>query len=202
VVAWAGRAADSAVVGQRFSGDGITGMTGSGTRGAKLGTIAHYVGVGAEYCIVVLLAVWLSRVLGISAFPGLAFRVGGLALTGAGGCLVAWCCWLQFTVGQGTTGFSEPTRRLVTSGPYGVVRNPMMEGQFILFAGLGLLLDLAGMFLLLPLLALAIHGVTVLVEEPSLRGRFGQEWIDYASRVPRWFPRLGRADKDSGTKRS
>lgn len=69
----------------------------------------------------------------------------------------------------------------------------MMEGQFLVFAGLGFLLDLGAMFLLLTILILAIHGFTVLVEEPNLETRFGQEWIDYTKRVPRWFPKLGIA---------
>jgi protein-S-isoprenylcysteine O-methyltransferase Ste14 len=175
-------------------------MKGSQNNTRKLGTIAHYIGVIAEYCIVIFSAVWLSKVLKIPGLFGFPFRVAGLVLTVMGSFLIAWCCWLQFIVGQGTTGFSEPTKRLVTCGPYGVVRNPMMEGQFLLFAGLGLLLDLGAMFLLLPILILAMHGVTVLIEEPNLESRFGQEWIDYARRVPRWIPRLGRAQKGSDAK--
>jgi protein-S-isoprenylcysteine O-methyltransferase Ste14 len=168
----------------------------------KLGIIAHYIGVITEYCIVILSAGWLSKVLKIPGLFGFSFRVAGLILTVFGLFFITWSCWLQFTVGQGTTGFSEPTKRLVTCGPYGVVRNPMMEGQFLLFAGLGLLLELGAMFLLLPILILATHGFTVLIEEPNLKSRFGQEWIDYAMRVPRWFPRLGRAQKDGNAKQS
>jgi len=69
----------------------------------------------------------------------------------------------------------------------------MMIGQFLYFAGLGFLLDLAAMFLILPILILTTHGFTVLIEEPSLKRRFGREWANYAERVPRWFPRLRKA---------
>ena len=168
----------------------------------KLGTIAHYIGVAAEYCLVICLAAWLSHALPVPRLLGFPYRVVGLALTAVGSILIAWCCWLQFTVGQGTTGFSEPTKRLVTSGPYRLVRNPMMEGQFLFFAGLGLFLDLGAMFLLLPIIILATHAVTVFIEEPKLESRFGQEWVDYPSRVPRWLPRLGKVEEGSQADRS
>ena len=166
----------------------------------RLGTIVHYIGVTAEYFTVIFLSVWLNKVLKIPSLFGFPFKVAGFVLTALGMLLIAWCCWLQFSVGQGTTGFSEPTTKLVTSGPYGIVRNPMMEGQYFVFAGLGFLLDLGAMFLLLPILILAMHGFTVFIEEPNLKSRFGQEWIDYAERVPRWFPRLWRTQGGTGAK--
>jgi protein-S-isoprenylcysteine O-methyltransferase Ste14 len=48
------------------------------------------------------------------------------------------------------------------------------------------------MFLLLAILIIAMQGFIVFIEEPDLKRRFGQEWVDYTERVPRWFPRLGR----------
>jgi protein-S-isoprenylcysteine O-methyltransferase Ste14 len=164
----------------------------------RLGTVAHYVGVIGEYFIVVFLSAWLNNVLNMPSLSSFTLKIVGLVLTSFGLFLIAWCCWLQFTVGQGTTGFSEPTKKLVTSGPYGIVRNPMMEGQFLVFAGLGFLLDVSAMFLILPILVLATHGFTVLVEEPNLRSRFGEEWIEYSKKVPRWFPRIRRTG--SGTR--
>lgn len=166
----------------------------------RLGTIGHYIGVIGEYFIVIFLAVWLNGALKIPTLFGFPFEVAGFVLTAFGLFLIAWCCWLQFTVGQGTTGFSEPTKKLVISGPYGIVRNPMMAGQFLVFAGLGFLLNLSAMFLLLAILIPAMHGFIVLVEEPSLKNRFGQEWIDYASKVPRWLPRLGKTGNRTGAR--
>lgn len=166
----------------------------------RLGTIAHYVGVISEYFVVVFLAVWIDKVWGIPSLSGLPFKVAGFALTASGLLLIVWSCWLQFTAGQGTTGFSEPTKKLVTSGPYAVVRNPMMDGQFLVFAGLGFLFDLGAMFLVLPIVILAVHGFTVMVEEPNLKGRFGQAWIEYAESVPRWLPRLRRGRGSTGGK--
>jgi len=158
----------------------------------RVGTVAHYIGVTTWYFVVIFLAIWFNEVLQIPSLFGLPFRVIGFVLTALGLSLIGWTCWLQFGVGEGTTSFSEPTGKLVTSGPYGIVRNPMMYGQFVVFAGVGFFLDLGAMFVVLPLAILAMHGVIVWVEEPSLKRRFGEEWVRYAQRVPRWIPRFGK----------
>ena len=163
----------------------------------RLGTIAHYIGVFGEYFVVIFLALWLNNILNIPSLFIFPFRIFGIILTAFGLFLIVWCCWLQFKIGQGTTGFSEPTINLVTSGPYGVVRNFIMEGQFLFFAGLGFFLDLVAMFIILPILILAIHGFIVLIEEPNLKRRFGQKYIDYCKNVPRWIPKLKKTKKSA-----
>jgi len=161
----------------------------------RLGTIAHYIGVICEYFIIVFSAIWLDNIL---KFPNLFFfplNIFGLILIAFGINLIFWTSWLQFKRGKGTTGFSEPTKKLITSGPYGIVRNPMMEGQFLFFAGIGFLLDLMAIFLILPILIFAIHLFTVYVEESDLKRRFGQEWEIYCKNVPRWIPKLKKTKK-------
>ena len=158
----------------------------------RLLTIAHYIGVICEYFLVIFFAIWLDNIL---KFPNLFFfplKIFGLILITFGIILIFWTSWLQFKMGKGTTGFSEPTKNLVTCGPYGIVRNPMMEGQFLFFTGIGFLLDLIAMFLILPILIFAIHLFTVYVEESNLKRRFGQEWESYCKNVPRWIPRFRR----------
>jgi len=161
----------------------------------RLGTIAHYVGVLCEYIIVILIVLWLNDLLMIPKFFSFPVRMVGFGVTFFGIFLIGWCCWLQFTVGHGTTGFSEPTTELVTLGPYAWVRNPMMLGQFLFFLGLGVTLNLGAMFILLPVIILATHVFTLYIEEPALKRRFGQKWIDYMKRVPRWIPRFSKLKK-------
>ncbi|MFX0196793.1 MAG: methyltransferase family protein [Candidatus Hodarchaeota archaeon] len=155
----------------------------------RLRTIAFYILIGGWYLVVIFLAVWLNKVLKLPNLFSFPPRVFGFILTAVGVSLIAWCCWLQFKVGEGTTVPSEPTKKLVTWGPYGVVRNPMYYGQFLVFAGLGFLLDLGAMFLILPAVILTMHGSVIFYEEPDMKKRFGQEWIDYTKSVPRWVPK-------------
>ncbi len=156
----------------------------------RLGTILYYTGVISEYFIVILIAIWLNNFLKVPSLFNLVIKTIGFILALFGVILICWSSWLQFTVGRGTTGVFETTQELVTTGPYAIIRNPMMVGQFLVFAGLGFYLDLGIMFLILPLLILGTHLFTVYIEEPNLKRRFDQKWIDYTKIVPRWLLKL------------
>lgn len=79
---------------------------------------------------------------------------------------------------------------LVVAGPYRLVRNPLYIGNALIAAGA---LCLAGRFVVLPV-ALAVlacyYQAVVKWEEKLLSGVFGEEYVDYCQRVPRWVPRL------------
>lgn len=80
--------------------------------------------------------------------------------------------------------------RLITSGPFAYVRNPMYVGGYLAITGglllfqTWLLLLFMGSFISLPMRARR--------EEEALSAEFGQQWAEYARRVPAWIPRLGR----------
>ena len=81
---------------------------------------------------------------------------------------------------------------LVTSGPFRLVRNPVFTAAASVFLGLALmvpnLVAIAGM-------AVTLIGIEIqvrLVEEPYLRGVHGALYTDYASRVGRFAPGIGR----------
>lgn len=93
-------------------------------------------------------------------------------------------------IGEGTPAPMHPTRRLVVSGFYRHVRNPMylavlgaILGQAILFADNRLLVYGA-------LVWLVFHAVVTLYEEPTLARTFAAQYRDYRANVPRWFPHL------------
>lgn len=81
---------------------------------------------------------------------------------------------------------------LVTTGPFRLVRNPIFAAAASAFVGLALmvpnLVAIAGM-------AATLIGIEIqvrLVEEPYLRGLHGARYADYASRVGRFLPGIGR----------
>lgn len=110
----------------------------------------------------------------------------------AGTALYIWCVWNFAAVGRGTPGLWDAPRRVVASGPYRWVRNP------IYVAALLIVLGEAWLFWSLPLLeyagamAVFFHLFVIGYEEPALRRRFGATYLDYRRTVPRWLPRLPR----------
>lgn len=166
----------------------------------SLGSIIHYIGVVFEYIIITIIAFLLNNMLKLPKLFNIYFKILGCFIILFGGFLISWSVWLQFKLGKETTSFSEPTKKLVTYGLYGIIRNPMMEGQYLFFAGIGFILDLIAMFLILPILILSMHIIIIFLEEPDLKKRFGQEWIEYTKNVPRYLPRFKNMKKEKNEK--
>jgi protein-S-isoprenylcysteine O-methyltransferase Ste14 len=81
--------------------------------------------------------------------------------------------------------------RLVTSGIYAHIRHPRYV-QMVLFAlGAALLANYLAVYVILAL-SIPWVGLLVPLEEKELRARFGEEYLRYAERVPRFVPRLQR----------
>ena len=111
----------------------------------------------------------------------------GLSLTG-------WSVH-HFIKAKGTPVPLNPPSKLVTSGPYKHVRNPMLTGLFILFFGLGILLKSISLtFIFTPFFILFNVLELKLIEEPELKKRFGTQYVEYKKRVPMFIPRLKRKD--------
>lgn len=120
----------------------------------------------------------------------LPLRIVGAALALAGAAWVV-AAFVRFAVdGLGTPAPVAPPARLVVSGPYRHVRNPMyvavvaaVVGQALLFGSVALLVYAAA-------LAAAFAAFVRRYEEPRLRRRFGADYDAYRAAVPRWLPRV------------
>lgn len=117
-------------------------------------------------------------------------RAAGAVLLGCG--LAALVdCFARFALeGRGTPAPVAPTERLVASGLYRHVRNPMYVAVLAVVLGQALWLGNRGLLAYSALLAAAFHAFVVLYEEPALRRRHGSDYVLYASAVRRWWPRL------------
>lgn len=93
-------------------------------------------------------------------------------------------------VGRGTLVPVAPPERLVVSGLYRYVRNPMYVGVLIALAGEAILFWSRALVMEAALAALGFHLFVRLHEEPSLTRRYPDEYMRYKSHVPRWVPRL------------
>ena len=91
--------------------------------------------------------------------------------------------------GRGTPLPMDAPRHLVTSGLFGVIRNPIIAGELMVIWAEALYLASLGLLVYAVLISLAGHLVVVYGEEPELRERFGEIYEAYCREVPRWFPR-------------
>jgi protein-S-isoprenylcysteine O-methyltransferase Ste14 len=81
----------------------------------------------------------------------------------------------------------EPAARLVTTGPYGVSRNPMFVAFAAIFVGASLLLNAVWPLLALPAIIVVVTLTVIHREERYLRANFGDRYARYCERVPRWI---------------
>jgi len=85
----------------------------------------------------------------------------------------------------------NPLLKLVSTGSYVYVRNPILSGVFILMFGLGILYRSFSMvFIFTPLFILFNFLELKAIEEPELEKRLGKDYSKYKKRVPMFFPRL------------
>lgn len=117
------------------------------------------------------------------AIPGGALIVGGAAL------LLE--CFGRFAVqGRGTPAPVAPPERLVVSGAYRRVRNPMYVAVVALILGQAALLAAPWLLVYGLLVWAAFHTFVLAYEEPTLRRMFPQDYAAFFAAVPRWIPRL------------
>jgi protein-S-isoprenylcysteine O-methyltransferase Ste14 len=79
-------------------------------------------------------------------------------------------------------------QQLVTTGPFGVVRNPLYVGNFLIVCGFTVFTAKFWMVLLGIILFSIQYVFIVQYEEQLLSERFGQSYEDYKRRVPAWLP--------------
>jgi protein-S-isoprenylcysteine O-methyltransferase Ste14 len=134
---------------------------------------------------------WISRWRFQPPFMGFApFRVFGAVLLAAGVAVIL-DSFARFALeGMGTPAPVLPPKRLVVTGFYRFVRNPMYVAVVSAILGQGLLLGDIRILVYAAVAWLAVHLFVIIYEEPTLRKTFGVAYEDYRARVPRWLPRF------------
>lgn len=109
---------------------------------------------------------------GILIAVGEAFRIAGVA-----------------AAGTTTRRRSRDVQRLVTYGIFSWSRNPLYNGNFLVWIGFCVI---SGVLWFLPFAVLifaAEYSLIVRYEEGVLESTFGRQYLDYKNCVPRWLPK-------------
>ncbi|MDX2184528.1 MAG: isoprenylcysteine carboxylmethyltransferase family protein [Gemmatimonadaceae bacterium] len=92
--------------------------------------------------------------------------------------------------GPGTRRREGQSSELVTWGPFAWSRNPLYNGNYLIWMGFGVI---SGVWWFLPLATVLFfteYTFIVAYEETDLERVFGQPYVEYKARTPRWLPRL------------
>ena len=113
-------------------------------------------------------------------FFGIAIMLIGMALR----------FWSVFTLGKSfrTTIETDQDQKIISHGPYKLVRHPSYSGLLLLFCGYGIALQNWLSLLVavsLPLVALLYR---IRIEEAALVSSFGSEYIEYQKRTKKLIP--------------
>lgn len=117
---------------------------------------------------------------------GVAFAGAALALTGA-----LFAAWAKSRLGRlfsPQLGIQEG-HRLITTGPYAVVRHPMYLGLIDFIVGSALFWNDPAL-LAVAILFVLYFAAQIRIEERFFAAHFGREWQEYRARTPTLFPRV------------
>jgi protein-S-isoprenylcysteine O-methyltransferase Ste14 len=92
--------------------------------------------------------------------------------------------------GLGTPAPIAPPQRLVVSGFYRFVRNPMYVAVVAMTLGQALLFASPILLAYAAALLAVFHLFVTFYEEPTLRKKFPADYPAFVAHVPRWLPRL------------
>lgn len=95
---------------------------------------------------------------------------------------------VAFIGGVSRTRTASLGSKLVTAGPFAIVRNPLYVGNFLITLGLSIFSGVFWLILVAMILFSIQYYFIVLYEESQLFREFGDEYETYCQAVPRWIP--------------
>ena len=81
----------------------------------------------------------------------------------------------------------KPTPSIIESGPYRFTRNPMYLQLLIVCVGFAVVLQNPWILILTLLAAWVLYALAIRPEEEYLERKFGEQYLAYKRRVPRWL---------------
>jgi len=139
------------------------------------------------YLAMTLVLMWLShRYIPLYQYISEPLAYTGVVLVLFGITVAAISAGMFKMADTGLEPFSDAST-LVTIGFFRISRNPMYMGMFLMLAGVAILMGSIGALLPIPGFVLIIRNNFVLGEERFMESVFGQQYLEYKSRVRRWI---------------
>jgi protein-S-isoprenylcysteine O-methyltransferase Ste14 len=118
--------------------------------------------------------------------PSLVAAVLGAAMIALGAAFVV-TAWVTMRRAGTSPIPTEPSRALVTGGPYRYTRNPMYLAMTLLYVGIAVWTQAIWAFAYLPLILFTVRRRVIDREETYLAAKFGEPYEEYRRQVRRWI---------------
>jgi len=102
--------------------------------------------------------------------------------------LVGICTFGRLWSSMYISGYKDDS--LIAVGPYSMVRHPLYFFSFTGAVGLGLASENLIVIIILPILYILYYMPVMLSEEEKLTGIYGEEYINFMKKTPRFFPKF------------
>jgi protein-S-isoprenylcysteine O-methyltransferase Ste14 len=136
---------------------------------------------------------WVDAWLNLPYLPAAWWRYVIAAIIFTAGIVLGATTVIKFFSTGGTPVPTSPPPKLITTGLYGWIRNPMALGMLLMLEGLGFYFGSLSLIIFFAPLPVVLYALYIkAVEEPELELRFGKEYVEYKKRVPMFIPRLGK----------
>ena len=138
----------------------------------------------------VFASLWVDKWLSFLHFDSSRWSLGlSIFLLVLGWLISAWPA-IAFLRARGTPVPFNPPPKLITTGLYAYVRNPMLLGLFLFLLGLGVLFgSLSLIFIFTPLFILINVLYVKGIEEKEMEKKFGGKYLEYKKKVPMFIPK-------------
>ena len=147
-----------------------------------------YVPPPLVYVCVFFISVLCQRAMPIKhswfSMPGIV--IVGWSLITLGIFLLLTSFW-RFLISKNTLIPIRPAQSLQTSGIYAISRNPMYLALLCLYFGIAIFKGNVWTFILAPVVVIIIQIYVIKKEEQYLMRAFGEVYMTYMKKVPRWL---------------
>lgn len=118
--------------------------------------------------------------------PGTVGPALGIILITTAGFLAFWAI-REFRRTGTSPSPNQPSTAIISSGPFGITRNPLYVGLNLIMLGVGCWVNSLWVLLALPPTFLVLLFGVVFREERYLEEKFGEDYLGYKNSVRRWI---------------
>jgi len=166
------------------------------TTRSKLRIIAIPIGIIFWFglsALFVFASLWVDKLLPVQILlPARTNIFYSLPLLVIGATLALWTVY-TFVKARGSPVPLNPPKKLVITGLYSQIRNPMLLGWIIMLFGVGIVLNSFSLIIIFTPLFIMINILYLkTIEEKEMEKKFGKQYLIYKEKVPMFIPKFAK----------